>query len=93
MQNLAREIHITVRAGSLGVQSFSRHRELLGALAFKILYATGSHEHVFSATWSSWEPWRQSCVRHWAVWGREPWRQSCVRHWAVLGSEGSHRRR
>ena len=84
--------HAIVRTGSLGVRNFSRHRELLGASAFKAFYATDSPKHVFSATWSSWESWRQSCVRVWAVWGREPWRQRCVRHCVVVGLEGSHHR-
>ena len=39
--------HTTVRTGSLGVKSLSRHRKLLGALVFRAFYVTVR----------SWEPW------------------------------------
>ena len=35
-----KDFHGIVRPGSLGVKSFLRHRELLGALAFKVCYVT-----------------------------------------------------
>ena len=60
-------LYAIVRTGSLGVQSSLRHRS----------YS---------------EPWRSKLFAPSSVWGREPWRQSCVRHWAVCGPEGSHQR-
>ena len=43
-----RALYVIVRTGSLGVQSCVRHRELLGALAFRVSHVIGG----------SWEPWR-----------------------------------
>ena len=53
--------HTTVRSGSRGVQSLSRHCERLGALVFRAFYVTArSGAVVFRAacvTARSWEPW------------------------------------
>ena len=60
-------LYAIVRTGSLGVRSSLRHRSYR-------------------------ESWRSKLFTPSSVWGREPWRQSCVRHWAVCGPEGSHQR-